>query len=198
MRLGRAARKQLGVLIAGATSLKGDFFRSVAFRYFHPEDVISGDGTRLHGGRFVPVGVRAVYASLEEETAQREVTSRKSALGGRSQISVGEYPRMTYVLSVATNRNLDLAATLPSELANVVRRCLRGPGYSVSQELAASWISEGIDSVVFPSATGTGRNVAVYLANATAGSVVVRNRAEVLGGPSPTTCGKAWPVAVRF
>jgi hypothetical protein len=34
-------------------------------------------------------------------------------------------------------------STLPSELANVVRLCLRGPGYSVSQELAAIWISEG-------------------------------------------------------
>jgi hypothetical protein len=129
LRLGRAARKQLAELIAGATSLRGDFFRSVAFRHFHPDDVISGEGTRLQGGRFVPVGVRAVYASLEEETALREVTTRKSALGGRSQISVGEYPRMTYVLSVATNRNLDLAVTLPSELANVVRLCLLGPGY---------------------------------------------------------------------
>ena len=142
MKLGRAARKQLAEAIAGATSLQGDFFRSVAFRYFHPDDVISGEGTRLHGGRFVPIGVRAVYASLEEETALREVTSRKTALGGRSLISVGEYPRMTYVLSVATTRNLDLAATLPSELANVVRLCLRGPGYSVSQELAGIWISE--------------------------------------------------------
>ena len=179
MRVGRAARKQLAELIKGATSLQGDFFRSVAFRYFHPDDVISGEGTRLHGGRFVPVGVRAVYASLEEGTALREVTSRKSALGGRSQINVGEYPRMTYVLSVATHRNLDLVATLQSDLANVVRLCL-GPGYSASQELADIWISEGIDSVVFPSATGAGRNVAVYLANAAAGSVVVRNRAEVL------------------
>jgi RES domain-containing protein len=140
-------------LIAGATSLQGYFFGSVAFRYFHPDDVISGEGTRLHGGRFVPAGVRAVYASLEEETALREVTSRKSALGGRGQIPVGEYPRMTYVLSVATHRNLDLAETLPSELANVVRICLRGPGYDVSQIVADIWISEGIDSVVFPSAT---------------------------------------------
>ncbi len=193
MRLGRAARKQLAVLIAGATSLKGDFFRSVAFRYFHPDDVISGDGTRLHGGRFVPLGVRAVYASLEEETALREVTSRKSALGGRSQISVGEYPRMTYVLSVATNRNLDLAATLPSELANIVRLCLRRPGYHASQELAAIWISEDIESVVFPSATGVGRNVAVYLANAAAGSVVVRNRAEVLAALRRPRSGKRDP-----
>ena len=67
---------------------------------------------------------------------------------------------MTYVLSVATHRNLDLAAKLASELADMVRLCLRGPGYYVSQELAAIWISEGIDSVVFPSATGVGRNVA--------------------------------------
>lgn len=180
MKLGRAARKQLDELIAGAVPLKGDFFRSVAFHYFHPDDVISGEGTGLNGGRFVPVGAKAVYASLEEETAMREVTTRKSALGGRNQINVGEYPRMTYVLSVATHRNLDLAATLPVELANVVARCLRCPHYSASQELAAVWIAEGMESVVFPSATGVGRNVVVYLANAGFGSVVVGNRDKVL------------------
>ena len=109
--------------------------------------MISGEGTRLNGGRFLPVGVKAVYASLEEDTALREVTTRKNALGSRSQITVGEYPRMTYVLSVATSRNLDLAATLPLELANLVRLCLRVRGYSASQELAAVWIAEGIDRV---------------------------------------------------
>lgn len=180
MNLGRAARKQLDKLIAGAAPLNGDFFRSVAFHYFHPDNVISGEGTRLNGGRFVPVGAKAVYASLEEETAMREVTTRKSALGGRNQINVGDYPRMTYVLSVATHRNLDLAATLPAELADIVARCLRIPQYSASQDLAAIWIAEGIESVVFPSATGVGRNVVVYLANAGPGCVVVRNRDKVL------------------
>jgi len=90
LRLGRAARKQLDELIASAAPLRGDFFRSVAFHYFHPDDVVSGEGTRLNGGRFAPVGVKAVYASFEEETATREVNVRKRALGGRSQISVGE------------------------------------------------------------------------------------------------------------
>jgi RES domain-containing protein len=180
LKLGRAARKQLDELIARAAPLKGDFFRSVAFHYFHPDDVINGEGTRLNGGRFVPVGVKAVYASIEEETAMREVTTRKSALGGRNQINVGEYPRMTYVLSVATLRNLDLAASLPPELARILARCLRGPRYSASQELAAIWIAEGIESVVFPSATSVGRNVVVYLGNTGRGSVVVRNREEVL------------------
>jgi hypothetical protein len=50
----------------------------------------------LSGGRFAPVGMKAVYASFEEETAMGEVNVRKSALGGRSQISVGDYPRLTY------------------------------------------------------------------------------------------------------
>lgn len=180
MKLGRAARKQLDELIAGAVPLEGDFFRSVAFHYFHPDDVISGEGTRLNGGRFVPVGVKAVFASLDEQTAFREVTTRKSALGGRNQINVGEYPRMMYVISVVTHRNLDLAATLPLELAETVARCLGTPQHSASQELAAVWIARGIESVVFPSATGVGRNIVVYLANADAGSVVVRNRDKVL------------------
>jgi RES domain-containing protein len=67
-------------LIADAAPIRGDFFRSVAFKYFHPDDVISGEGTRLNGGRFVTVGVKAVYASADEETAMREVTARKTAL----------------------------------------------------------------------------------------------------------------------
>ena len=95
MRLGQAARKQLAELIRAATPLKGDFFRSVAFRYFHPDDVISGEGTRLNGGRFVPIRVKAVYASVDEETAMGEVTTRKRALGGQNQIDVGAHPRMT-------------------------------------------------------------------------------------------------------
>ena len=189
MNLGRAARKQLAQLIASATSLQGYFFRSVAFRYFHPDDVISGEGTRLNGGRFVPIGVRAVFASLEEETALHEVITRKNTLRCRSQIAIGEYPRMTYILTVATNRNLDLSSVLPSELAKAVRLCL-GREHAASQELAAIWISEGIDSVVFPSATGTGRNIAVYLENAGPGSVVVRNRGEVLAALRQPRAGK--------
>jgi RES domain-containing protein len=180
LKLAREAQKQLETLIADAKPLSGDFFRSVAFRYFHPDAVISGEGTRLAGGRFVPIGVNAVYGSFDEETALREVTARKKALGGRAQIDIGEYPRLTYVITVKTRRSIDLAAKLPVELAAVVSRCVRANQYSASQELAAIWIGQGIDSVVFPSATGSGRNLVVYLANAGAGSVAIRNRDQIL------------------
>ena len=67
MTIGHAARAQLDELIANAAPLEGNFFRSVAFQYFHPDDVISGEGPRVYGGRFVPIGIPAVYASVEED-----------------------------------------------------------------------------------------------------------------------------------
>jgi len=72
----------------------------------------------------VTVGARADYASLEEETALREVTSRKSALGGRSQISVGEYSRMNYLLY---NQRVSLSALATSQKVG----CSSQPGRTV-------------------------------------------------------------------
>jgi hypothetical protein len=80
---------------------------------------------KAHGGRFVPKGVKAVYASLEEETAAREVLIRRTALQGRHQINLRDYPRMMYLLSVETRRNLDLSGNLPSDIDG------SAPGFSL-------------------------------------------------------------------
>ena len=88
MRLGRAARKQLDELIAGAAPLEGDFFRSVAFHYFHPDDVISGEGTRLNGGRFVPVGVKASMQVLKKKQPCGKLMCAKGRwAGGAKSVS---------------------------------------------------------------------------------------------------------------
>jgi RES domain-containing protein len=178
--LGRAAKAQLVELISRAAPQHGEFFRSVAFRHFHPDDVVSGEGTRLHGGRFVPPGVPAVYASFDEQTALREVTTRKSLLHGRNAIEFHDYPRMIYVLRIITQRNLDLSIPLDAALQKVLAHALRPLDHAVSQTLAGIWIDAGIESVVFPSATGTGRNIVVYLSNSAVDSVIVRNRAAVV------------------
>ena len=77
------------------------------------------DRRRQYGGRFVPLGVRAVYASVEEETALREVALRKMTLAGERQFDVGEYPRMIYLLTISTQRNLDLTRSLEPKLEQV-------------------------------------------------------------------------------
>jgi RES domain-containing protein len=178
--LGRAAKAQLVELIARAAPLHGEFFRSVAFRHFHPDDVVSGEGTHLHGGRFVPSGVAAVYASFDEQTALREVTARRSLLHGKSRVEFRDYPRMIYVLRITTQRNLDLSIPLETDLQKVLAHALRPNEHKASQALAEFWIRAGIESAVFPSATGSGRNVVVYLSNSAVDSVIVHNRAAVL------------------
>ena len=87
--------------------------------------------------------------------------------------------------------NLKLFAPVQLGSLNLKHRVVMAPlTRSRAEQPGGIWISEGIESVVFPSATGTGRNVAVYLANAGAGGVIVRNRAEVLAALRRPHAGK--------
>jgi RES domain-containing protein len=61
----------------------------------------------LKGGRFAAKGTRAVYVSLDEEAATREVTARKARLGGKAQIALKDYPRLTYIISIEVNKCVD-------------------------------------------------------------------------------------------
>jgi hypothetical protein len=87
-------------LVEQASPLEGEFFRSVELAYAHPDDVVSGEGTRSYGGRFVRPGLRAVYGSVDEETAFRESAARMNRLAGRGGARVVGYPRITYVIGV--------------------------------------------------------------------------------------------------
>jgi RES domain-containing protein len=152
----------------------------VALQYFHPDDVISGEGPRVYGGRFVPIGIPAVYASVEEDTAVREAATRQTSLHGQNKTDFREYPRLTYVLHIKTDRSLNLSSVLPAELQRLVVNCLGPDKHVESQQIAKLWIAEGIPSIIFPSATGVGRNIAVYVANARAESVSIFNRDQVI------------------
>lgn len=68
--------------------------------YMDPADVLSGAGALAHGGRFAPVGTRAVFLSATDSGASKEVTARKLRLGGASQISIDKYPRVVYAVAV--------------------------------------------------------------------------------------------------
>ena len=91
MKLPDGWRSALDGLCDSAALLDDSCFRSVELAWAHPDDVIGGEGTRLNGGRFAAKGTRAVYASLDEETATREVTARKARLGGKAQIAPKDY-----------------------------------------------------------------------------------------------------------
>jgi RES domain-containing protein len=167
--------------IGRATPLKGVFFRSVEYRYMDPMDVLSGAGTRAHGGRFAPLGTRAVYLSVTDSGASQEVTARKSRLGRIGQISIDKYPRVVYAVAVDLKKALSLTTFGSSQAAETVKTaCLNKDDLSASMELAGELITAGIEGLLFPSVVGGDVNLIVYRANCGRKALSIQNEREVI------------------
>jgi RES domain-containing protein len=172
----------VAVWTASAVPLAGLYFRSVEFRHMDPKDVVSGAGTQAYGGRFASVGTKAVYLSITDSGASKEVTARKARLGGASQITLSKYPRVVYAVAVKLKRVLDLTAvpTLPA-LKSLRKKCLAPNDLGASMELAEQLQKAGIQGLVFPSVVAGGDdNLVVYLANCRPGSLKLENEAELI------------------
>jgi len=164
-----------------AVPLRGVYFRSVEYRYMDPADVLSGAGTRTHGGRFAAVGTRAVYLSVTDSGAGKEVTARKARLGGAAQISTEKYPRVVYAMEVNLKRTLDLSALGSSQTANAIRAAsLAKNDLAASMDLAQELETKGKQGLLFPSVVGGDNNLVVYLANCSAKALTLKNEQEVI------------------
>lgn len=180
MSLSAAWKAALDPLVRDAKPFKGDWIRSVEAQFGAPDDVISGEGTRLNGGRFASIGVRAVYASIDEETVTREVTRRKKRLGGKALISLKDYPRITYVIAFDMQKCVDFRGTDPaSDLGKVLAAALDEDDLQASQEVGDYLISKNIQGAIFPSVTGYGANVVAFLDAKPSPDVDINNRADV-------------------
>ena len=164
-----------------AVALKGVYFRSVEYRYMDPADVLSGAGTRAHGGRFAAAGIRAVYLSATDSGASKEITARKARLGGAAQISTDKYPRVVYAVAVNLKRALDLSALGSSQAGEAVRlACLNKADLSASMELSRALEAEGIQGLLFPSVVGGDDNLVVYRANCGRKVLTLQNEQQVI------------------
>ncbi len=131
--------------IARVAPQKGVYFRSVEDRYMDPRVVLNGAGAKAHGGRFAPVGTRAVYLSASDSGASKEVTARKARLGGAAQITTNKYPRVVYAVAADLERVLDLSELAKSRSGEAVRRaCLNADDLSASMELGSILVREGM------------------------------------------------------
>jgi RES domain-containing protein len=167
-------------LVGQASALEGEFFRSVELAYGHPDDVISGEGTRLYGGRFAKPGLRAVYGSLNEETAFRESAARIGRLAGRGGGRLVAYPRITYVIRVKLATHVDL--TVASTSRALLTACSDPHDFTASQEVGEFLRRHGAQGIVFPSAIPgfTGQNLVVFRDITPQPDVLLVNRDEIL------------------
>jgi RES domain-containing protein len=156
-------------------------FRSVELAWAYPDDVISGEGTRLKGGRFAAKGTKAVYASLDEETATREVTARKTRLSGLAQIALKDYPRVLYVIAIKAKKCVDFRNIGGNLVLKDVLSAASDPAdLGPSQEVGSYLVEKGMDAVIFPSVAGTGANIAAFLDADPPAKVAIENRAKIL------------------
>lgn len=164
-----------------AKPLKAIWFRSVPARWMDPDDVLSGQGAALTGGRFAPAGTLAVFLSATDQLATAEVTKRKSRLGGSALISVDKYPRIVFGVEVDLERVLNLSKrSMPKSLHALPDLCLDEDSLDSSMELGRELVRRSIQALRFPSVVARGSNLVLYKENCLPTSLKLVNVSELL------------------
>lgn len=92
-------------LLVAASDFAETVYRSSTPKYATESDLLSGAGSKLHGGRWNPVGIAVVYNSLTPETAMAETLAQNRYYGIPIQESM---PRVFVATVVKLQSVLDL------------------------------------------------------------------------------------------
>jgi RES domain-containing protein len=74
-------KARLTRLLLSARPLVMTTYRSTAPKYATETDLRTGEGSRQYGGRWNPIGIAVVYASLTPETAMAEALAQNRYYG---------------------------------------------------------------------------------------------------------------------
>lgn len=90
-------KDRLQRLLTSAIAFSGVAYRSSTPEYATEDELLTGEGSKLHGGRWNPIGIAVVYASLTPETAMGETLAHNRYYG----ISVEDAMPRTFVAIAA-------------------------------------------------------------------------------------------------
>lgn len=144
--------------------------RGTGWRHLSPGyDPLSGEGARLHGGRFNPPGSFPVLYLCESRAC---VVAELRRLGERQAIGMaGLLPRVLWRYDVDLEGVLDLADPDRRDDLGVDLDVLVGPDWRSCQRLGAAAYDAGVCALRTPSATGVGVVLAVFLPRVAPGRV---------------------------
>lgn len=167
-------------LIKKSKPLSGTYFRSVEQTFMDPSQLLNGRGTELYGGRFAPVGMKAIYLADSDQGASAEVLTRKKRLGGASQITLDKYPRVIFAIDVKLERVVSLVRKPRNPTLSMIRTNSFQDDLGYSQEVGQFVASHAIQGLLFKRAIGTGFNLVIFLDNCTSGQISVRKLDETI------------------
>lgn len=165
----------------------GTVYRQCTPKYATNADLLRGDGSRLYGGRWSPVGVRAVYASLSPEAAMAEALQSFRYYGWDIANAM---PRVFVSVECSFRAVLDLTdgsirQRLGLSLQRMVDEDWRQMNHSnrraVTQRVGASALEAGLEGILVPSAAeATGRNLVWFPDNLQSRSIIAIKNAGQL------------------
>jgi len=126
------------------------------FRADHPEHTDLSEtakASRKEPGRFNTSRFGAVYLSLEPDTAIQERHRNE----GRVQ-----HPCALFVVSLSVTRVVDLCNDEELERWGLARADLTSDDLSCTQRVADAAYEQGVEAILWPSATGRGSSLAVF------------------------------------
>ncbi len=134
-------------------ALRGRFYRIV--HRDRREQLLSTEGSRLHGGRYnPPAAFGALYLSESPAVATAEV--RRAAAGRR----LGAFVLGT--VEIDLTRLLDLTDRAVLAHLGVRPDDLVGPDYTPTRRLGTLAREAGFEGLLVPSATGLGTNLVLF------------------------------------
>ena len=180
--------EMIAMSATASRALEGRIYRAVTVAYANTVDLLSGQGSRLHGQRWNPRGIAAVYGTFgSPELALKEaLVKSRSGIG----IEAAFMPRVVVAIDISVGRAIDL--TLPATLRKleVTRAELLAEDWyeiqrlgreSMTQALGRQAFECGIEALIVPSArSARGKNLVVFPANLAAASTLVVQHAEQL------------------
>ncbi len=138
-------------LIEAVSELLPLTFTGLLYRHTSPGfNPLSTEGARLLGGRWNPIGVRALYLGDSAECAYAEFRLMVQGQGGQPE----DFPRLLHTVAVRELRVVDLTSEV------VLRRLDLGdsdfePGvHAACQRVAAAVYALGYQGLLAPSAAG--------------------------------------------
>jgi RES domain-containing protein len=147
----------------------GVVFRSTSPRYARSTDLLSGEGARTWGGRWNPPGIRAVYGSLDAETAMAEALAHVRYYGIPEHSAM---PRVFVAIEASLTAVVDLTDGELRRRLRVSRRALlladrrakaARSGEALTQRLGRAAHAAGVVGLLAPSAARSGgSNLVVF------------------------------------
>lgn len=179
---------RLARLAVSAVPFEGVVYRSSTPKYASESDLVTGEGSKRFGGRWNPVGIAVIYASLTPETAMAETLAHNRYYG----VPVGDaMPRTFVAIDVKLKTVLDLRdgkvrQRLQVSEAQILavdwRKEVKAGREPITQRLGRAAQAGGWEGLVVPSAADPAAyNLLIFPDQLTPDSFVRVQNADKLG-----------------